>query len=573
MFIIAIVTVAMIGVMVPSGFSTSGEIFLEKNEFALYGDGSLVTFSVTGEITDYTHRPELEIVQNDIVIQSVTLYPIKNSLFSVIGLDKNFSAGDYFVNLKYKNKILDTKLFTVTRDNVVEKQTKIYENMSDIFESYVEITQDKFIINNNSNESLIISGNIVSSQFGNRVTISLHHPDSTVEKLGTVNLIKNGFFNYPIYGIDKYWKPGTYVVSVNVLEHSFLTVPFVIENDWVLSSLSKSHIFTDGSSGSFDLSFNKLDEYVILKIDGNVRTNDSQIKLVINSDNAIVYENDLLLLDGDFYDNVVLYDYENDVPWKNAKYEINVLVDQNQVETKTFTFDESLLFSSNNEVMDLELIFSDEIVNFSNKLEVEIFEKDSKEITLSGNIPNYQSGNIIDVNILTPSGEILKSNLRGSVDGDYFLPVSITDSWISGNYVISLIFNDIVSDTLDFTILNHKFDDKQIISNGTSPENIVESIEILEIQHHDVVINNNKIEKNILFTQPFDSNLQHVPITIVTPDGSEIYESTYHSKTGDLQKWVNLDHTWESGDYFVYYIENDVPNILGTFHITNLALD
>ena len=148
--------------------------------------------------------------------------------------------------------------------------------------------------------------------------------------------------------------------------------------------------------------------------------------------------------------------------------------------------------------MDLELIFSDEIVNFSNKLEVEIFEKDSKEITLSGNIPNYQSGNIIDVNILTPSGEILKSNLRGSVDGDYFLPVSITDSWISGNYVISLIFNDIVSDTLDFTILNHKFDDKQIISNGTSPENIVESIEILEIQHHDVVINNNS-KVSVLF--------------------------------------------------------------------------
>ena len=563
----------MIGVMIPSGFSTSGEIFLEKNEFKLYGDGSLVTFSVTGEIMDYTHRPTLEIVQNDIVIQSVNLVPIKNSLFSVIGLDKNFSAGEYFVNLKYKNKILDTKSFTITRDNVVEKQTKIHENMNDLFESYVQITRDEFVINNNSDESLIVSGNIVSTQFGNQISILLHHPDSTIEKLGSLVQSKNGFLNFPIYGIDKYWKPGTYVVSVNYLDHSPLTAQFVIENDWVLSSLSESHAFRDESSGSFDLSFDKLDEYVILKIDGNVRTNDSQIKLVINSDNAIVYENDLLLLDGDFYDNVVLYDYENDVPWKNAKYEINVLVDQNQVETKTFTFDESLLFSSNNEVMDLELIFSDEIVNFSNKLEVEIFEKDSKEITLSGNIPNYQSGNIIDVNILTPSGEILKSNLRGSVDGDYFLPVSITDSWISGNYVISLIFNDIVSDTLDFTILNHKFDDKQIISNGTSPENIVESIEILEIQHHDVVINNNKIEKNILFTQPFDSNLQHVPITIVTPDGSEIYESTYHSKTGDLQKWVNLDHTWESGDYFVYYIENDVPNILGTFHITNLALD
>ena len=88
-----------------------------------------------------------------------------------------------------------------------------------------------------------------------------------------------------------------------------------------------------------------------------------------------------------------------------------------------------------------------------------------------------------------------------------------------------------------------------------------------------MIIDNNHIEKNILFTQPFDSTLQLVPITIDTPDGSEIYEFTYHSKTGDLQKWVNIDHTWDSGDYFVYYIENKIPNILGTFHITNVALD
>ena len=573
MFIIAIVTVAMIGVMVPSGFSTSGEIFLEKNEFTLYGDGSLVTFSVTGEIMDYTHRPTLEIVQNDLVIQSVKLYPIKNSLFGVIGLDKNFSAGEYFVNLKYKNKILDTKSFTITRDNIVEKQTKIHENMNDLFESYVQITRDEFVINNNSDESLIVSGNIVSTQFGNLISILLHHPDSTIEKFGTVTQSKDGFFNYPIYGIDKYWKPGTYTVSVNYLDHSPLTVPFVIENDWILSSLSKSHTFSDESSGSFDLSFDKLDKHVILKIDGDVRTNDSQIKLVINSDDAIVYENDLLLSEGNFYDSIILYDYENDVTWKNTQYQINVLVDQNQVETKTFTFDESLIFSSNNQVMDMELIFSEEVVNFSNKLEIEIFEKTSEEITLSGNIPNYQLGNLIDVHILTPSGEILKSALRASADGDYFLPVIITDSWISGNYVVSLIFNDIVRDTLDFTVLNHKFDDKQIISNETSPENIVESTEILELEHYDVIIDNTKIKKNILFTQPFDSTLQRVPITIVAPDGSEIYEFTYHSKTGDLQKWVNLDHTWDSGDYFVYYIENKIPNIMGTFHITNLALD
>jgi hypothetical protein len=222
--------------------------------------------------------------------------------------------------------------------------------------------------------------------------------------------------------------------------------------------------------------------------------------------------------------------------------------------------------------MNLEMIFSDNVVNFTNELEIEISEYDSKEITLSGNIPNYLSGNIIDVNIDTPSGEILESHLRASANGDYFLPVQVTDSWISGTYVVSLIFNDAVQDVVEFSVLNHKYNDAQKVVNKIS-ENLDESLEILELEHYDVIIDNTKIKKNILFTQPFDSTLQRVPITIVAPDGSEIYEFTYHSKTGDLQKLVNLDHTWESGDYFVYYVYDEIPNILGTFHITNVALD
>ena len=563
----------MVGVMVPSVFAASGTIELEDDEFTLYGGGDMIIFSVYGEITDHTHRPTLEIVHKDVIVESIKLYPIKNSLFGVVGLDKNWPKGEYVINLKYQNEVLDFKLFTIHRDNFVEKEIRSYDNMSDISKSFVELDVEKLVLANNSDETIVVSGNIVSNSFGNAVKFSLHSPDGTSQTLGTVSLSRDGFLHYTITGIDKYWNPGEYIIHVNYLDEPALIASFVIENDFVLSSLDEIHMYAEESSGTFDLSFDKLDQHVILKINGDARSNDSEIKLIINSDDSIVYENDLLLSDGTFYDNIILHDYENNTPWENIKYEINILVDQNIIDTKTFIFDESLIFSSNNEVMDLELIFSGDVVNVTNKLQIEIFEKDSEEITLSGNIPNYQSGNLIDVDILTPPGEILKSTLRASVDGDYFLPVIITDSWASGNYVVSLIFNDIVKDALDFTVLNHKLDDEQIVSNETSPENILESIEILEIQHYDVVINNGKIQKNILFTQPSDSNLQKIPITIVTPNDSTIHEYTYHSKTGDLQKWVNIDHTWESGGYFVYSVENDVPNILGTFHITNLARD
>jgi len=561
----------MIGVMVQSSFATSGEIFLEKNEFVLYGDGSMVTFSVTGEIFDSVYFPELEIMIDDVVFETIDIFPNKNSIFSIIGLDKNWSHGEYTVNLKYKNEILDSKSFTIIRDNVVEKEIKTYENMHETLESFIEIDIDKLVLENKSDETIWVSGNLVSSQFGNEINLSLIYPDGTLESIGKIHQNYDGFFEYPIIGINKYWMPGQYEIKVNYLEQELVT-SFTIENDFVLPSLSETHMYNEESPGSFDLSFEKVDEHVILKIYGDVRTNDSEIKLVINSDNSIIYEANLPLSDGYFYDNVILYDYENDVPWENIGYEVNAFVEENIVDTKTFSFDESLIFSSNDQVMNLEMIFSDNVVNFTNELEIEISEYDSKEITLSGNIPNYLSNNIIDVNIDTPSGDILESHLRASANGDYFLPVQVTDSWISGTYVVSLLFDDVIQDVVEFSVTNHKYNNSQKVDN-TSSENLDESLEILELEHYDVIIDNNHIEKNILFTQPFDSTLQLVPITIDTPDGSEIYEFTYHSKTGDLQKWVNIDHTWDSGDYFVYYIENKIPNILGTFHITNVALD
>jgi len=569
--IIAIVTVAMIGVMVPSVYATSGEIFLEKNEFVLYGDGSMVNFSVTGEIFDYANYPELEILIDNVIFQTVDIFPNKNSIFSIIGLDKNWSQGEYVVNLKYKNEILDSKSFTIIRDNVVEMEIKNHQNMSETLESFIELDLDKLVLEEHSDETIWISGNMQSSQFGNEIKFSLYHPDGTIEDIGKIYHGHTDYFEIPIIGIDKFWMPGEYQIIVNYLDQQFST-SFIIENDVVLSSLSETHMYAEESEGSFDLSFEKFDQHVILKINGDVRTNDSEIKLIINTNDSIIYESDLPISDGNFYDNILLYDYEKDMSWENTEYEINAFVKQDIVDTKTFTFDESLIFSSNDEVMNLEMIFSDQVVNFSTELEIEISEYESKEISLTGNIPNFSYVHVLDVDIATPSGEILESNLLPSANGDYFVPIILDDSWESGTYVVSLLFDDVIQDVLEFSLTNHKYNDAQKVDNESS-EILNESLEILELEHYDVIIDNNHIEKNILFTQSFDSTLQHIPITIVTPHGSEIYEFTYHSKTGDLQKWVNIDHTWESGDYFVYYVVDDIPNILGTFHITNGALD
>ena len=75
---------------------------------------------------------------DDVVFQTIDIFPNKNSIFSIIWLDKDWSHGEYTVNLKYKNEILDSKSFTIIRDNVVEKEIRTDENMHETFESFIK---------------------------------------------------------------------------------------------------------------------------------------------------------------------------------------------------------------------------------------------------------------------------------------------------------------------------------------------------------------------------------------------------------------------------------------------------
>jgi len=562
----------MIGVMVPGVFATSGTITLEDDEFVLYG-GNLISFSVIGEITDYTYNPMLEIIHNDKVIQSIELSPSKNILYSVIGLNKNWSSGEYFINLKYKNKILDSKSFNIFRDNKVESKTIIHENMSLIVEPFISIVPNKLILNNNSDETLLISGNLKISKYGIPIIYSLHKPDDTIQSMGSTFPSQDGSFEYVLTGIDKYWSSGKYKISATILDEPTVMTSFVIENDWTLSSKNKHHIYNSVSFGSFETSFDKLDEYTILKITGSANINDSQIKLIIYSDNSIVYEN-YLYLDGDlFSDSIILHDYETNNVWKAGEYTIDVLIDTKLVHSETFSFDDSLDLLSETPSMQFSMEFHDEIKTLSDNFEIKINERELQEIILTGSIENYVFGTLVDTHIITPLGNDVISHTIAAHNGEYYLPMQITDTWISGDYSAYVTYGTFVDEPLLFSVVNSKLDNSQIVFDKVSSENVIDTVKMLELDHYDVVIDNHKIEKNILFTQLIDFTLQQVPIMIITPDDSVINEFTFNPNTGNLQKLVNIDHTWISGDYFVYYVENMIPNILGTFHITNNVND
>ena len=63
-------------------------------------------------------------------------HSIGDTFHSVIGLDENWASGKYLINLKYQGEILDSKSFTILRDNEVESAIIIYENMLKIVEDW-----------------------------------------------------------------------------------------------------------------------------------------------------------------------------------------------------------------------------------------------------------------------------------------------------------------------------------------------------------------------------------------------------------------------------------------------------
>ena len=551
----------MIGVIVPSAFATSGEIFLEKNEFILFGDGSMVNFSVTGEIFDYNYYPKLEIMFDNVVVQTVDVIPInKNSLFSMVGLDKNWSDGQYVVNLKYKNEVLDSKHFTIFRDNIIKKEIRIDESMHETFESFVEIDIDKLVLVNNSDETIWISGNIADSQFGNQIIFSLHTPDGTVESIGNVFRQNHGFFEYPLIGIDKYWMPGEYTIKVNYLDQQ-LSTSFVIENDFLKYPMEKEKLI-----GSFTLSSEISNNFTILEILGNVETDNSEMILQISKDEIILFEDTLSINENLFETNTVLYDYASNTPWSSGDYRVTGLIGDESFYSDVFRLDDQNLSIFEISEMDLFLNFESEMQKMVDTDKITISYGDQKQIILSGILENYISQSMVNVHVVNPEGVDEISHIYASSDGSYYMPIVIDASWVSGVYTAYVTYGDFIDEPSSFEVINNV-----IVIDEILDEEISEIIKD-DLKNYVVTLDSSESLESINFyleVAPFSTNF---PITTSLNDEIIHTEFIYSANEGFIDYHLLLDEHWDSGNYVVSYVENNVSIQFGTFEIINTKI-
>jgi len=557
LIIVSIITIVM---MVPSAFATSGSIELDNNEFTLYAGSSITPLSIHGTIQDYSHKPILEISQNNVVIKTITLFPIKNSLFTVVGLDGNWSDGEYSIDLIYQDEILDNKSFHIFRDNVAEDKIIVHENMSEIKE-FIQVEPSKVILDNNSNESILLSGHIESSYFGLPLNFFLHPPDGTPELIGSAYLPHDGNFNYPLVGIDKHWSSGKYEISAQLVDLqnlSPLKSSFIVENNFQKYPMEKEKLL-----GSFILSSETSNDYTILGITGNVKTDESEMILQISKDDIVLFEDTLSISGNLFETNTVLYDYVSNSAWTPGDYRVSGLIGDESFYSDVFRLDEQNLSVFEISSMDLFLNFESEVQKMVDTDKIVISYGDEKQIILSGIIEDYTSKSIVDVHVVNPEGVDAVSHIFASSDGAYYVPIIIDASWISGDYTAYVVSGDFVDKPSSFEVINN------VIAVDETLEEEISEIIADDIKNYLITLDSSKSIESVHFNTKTNTYSGVITVTISLDDEIIKKESTYPSSGGFIDYYLMLDKTWISGNYIVSYAENNISVPLGTFEILN----
>ena len=555
----------MIGMMIPNvdaavlgvdDTDVSGKIILSENEFKLYR-GSIKIFTLTVEGDNFIHKLTLDIIYNDVKIDHIDLFSNGDFFQTVIGLNDNWESGVYKINLIYQNDILDSVSFVINRDNEDVTEKNILESVFQTTEPFISVTPSVISIDRHSFDMLSVLGSIDDSRTGHKIIFEIIAPDGTITfTSGTV--ASGGAFTTSIL-VDKNWIDGKYVLNAKYLDGNELSSSFNVEN-------SLNSITSDESKliGSFSVSSEKSHDYTILEISGNVDTDESDMVLQITKDDVILFEDTLSLNEQSFETSTVLYDYILNQPWTSGDYHISGLIGDEPFHSDIFTLDEESFSLFEISSMDLFLNMESGIEQMVDTDKVIILSGDKKQIILSGILENYSSGDIVDVHLVNPDGVDNTSHIYASSSGEYYMPIMVDDSWISGQYTAYVTYQDFIDDASVFDVINDTILAEEIIL-----ETEISEIILQDLKNYSISLDNSQSVDSVHYTVTMDYSSTKTPITISLNDESLKEDFTYVSKDGLIDYYLLLDETWISGNYVVSYTENNVLIPFGTFEISN----
>jgi hypothetical protein len=306
-------------------------------------------------------------------------------------------------------------------------------------------------------------------------------------------------------------------------------------------------------------------DYTILEVTGIIETDELEITLSIGTEDIVMYEDVISIDAGSFETSMVLYDYTTNTPWEHGEYSIQGMIGEKLFHSKSFTIDEHSFTVPQIQNMNLFLKMQGDIQKMVDVTKVEINAGDVQQVILSGTLDDYVSGDTVTVHLIAPDGVDSEFHLIASEDGDYYTPIMINDSWISGQYTAYVTSGDFVDEPSSFSVINHAMVIDEIILED---EIIVEDNEV-ELKNYFISLNEHVSSSSVHYTAMMDSYYGKTPINI-SLNGKIIDQLfTYSGNDGFIDYYLLLDSTWSSGNYTVSYVENNIAVPFGEFEILN----
>ena len=260
--------------------------------------------------------------------------------------------------------------------------------------------------------------------------------------------------------------------------------------------------------GSFTLSSETSNDYTILGIAGNVKTDESEMILQISKDDIVLFEDTLSISDDLFETNTVLYDYVSNAAWTPGDYRVSGLIGDESFYSDVFRLDEQNLSVFEISSMDLFLNFESEVQKMVDTDEIIISYGEEKQIILSGILDDYISKSIVDVHVVNPDGVDIVSHIYASSNGEYYMPIIIDASWVSGLYTAYVTYGDFNDTPSSFKVVNNVIHVDEIVKDEAS-EIIVD-----DLKNYFITLDSSKSIESVHFNTKANTYSGIVTVTI-----------------------------------------------------------
>ena len=345
-------------------------------------------------------------------------------------------------------------------------------------------------------------------------------------------------------------------------------------DEFTIKNFNKDSLLKDVPiEGSIDLDSIKSNQFNVIIVKGQLLGENlpEQVALkIFDKENLI----DTLYIDlknsGNFETSIVLYDHFKKSNWDEGKYMIEI-ADSGTLETYGIVSNFEIT-QSGNTVTDFEhgmLLSSDdsepELLNFVQEIEVEKYHP--KEIKVFGIIEGYITGTPIKISVVNEQGNIDEFSVFGKKNGQYDAPVVINSEWLPGKYDIYVNYRDETQNSISFII----------------DDNVESILEVEDVKDDVKVKKEHKIEKfNIVqsdsstneflklefSTKAHDIGYNRVDVSLEKPNGDVSIFKPRTAMDGAFDVSLFVKNSWDEGDYFLSFVEDDEKITFGEFTIT-----